>query len=118
MNPEISIKDKNLSEVIEEAKVEQSSVKKEDTPKEQPSSACDIKENNIESGKIFHDNLKRIKKIQENIINSTLITKEKIISANEISLDQIKGFKENSLKYGKYLKLIQSEMFMIQDLMK
>ena len=59
-----------------------------------------------------------IKKIQENILNSTLLTKEKIISANEISVDQLKGFQENSQKYGKYLKAISSELFMIQDLMK
>ena len=71
-----------------------------------------------ESQKIFHDNLNTIKKIQENILSSTLITKEKIISANEISVDQLKMFSENSQKYGKYLKAISGELFMIQDLMK
>jgi hypothetical protein len=68
--------------------------------------------------KDFHENLKSIIKIQENILNSSLLTKEKIISANEISVEQIKNFKENSTKYGKFLKNIQTELFLIQDLLK
>jgi len=59
-----------------------------------------------------------IKKIQGNIINMTSLTKEKLISANEISVDQLKAFSDNSQKYGKYLKAISTELFMIQDLMK
>jgi len=62
--------------------------------------------------------LNTIKKIQENILDSTNLTKEKLISANEISAEQLKSFNENSQKYGKYLKAISTELFMIQDLMK
>jgi hypothetical protein len=67
---------------------------------------------------IFHENLEKIKKIQKNVISSLQLTKEKITSANEISIDQIKEFKENSNKYGKYLKLIHGELVVVQDLMK
>jgi hypothetical protein len=67
---------------------------------------------------LFHENLEKIKKIQNNIISSTQLTKEKIISANEISNEQIKNFKENTIIYGKYLKSIHGELAIIQDLMK
>jgi hypothetical protein len=46
------------------------------------------------------------------------MAKEKIKYANEISIGQLKTFKDESEKYGKYLKQIHSELFMIGDLIK
>jgi hypothetical protein len=66
----------------------------------------------------FYDDLKTVIKTQENILISTLMAKEKIKYANEISLDQLKNFKDNSQKYGKYMKLIHDELNQISDLMK
>ncbi len=66
----------------------------------------------------FYDNLRTVIKTQENILNMTGMAKEKIKYANEISIDQLNTFKENSMKYGKYLKLIHEELLLIGDLMK
>jgi hypothetical protein len=71
----------------------------------------------IESTK-FYEHLNHIVKTQENILTMTLMAKEKIKYANQISLDQIKSFKENSFKYGKYLKLIHEELQMTSDVLK
>jgi hypothetical protein len=81
----------------------------------------DIKENetnNKDDLPKFYDDLKMVIKTQENILISTLMAKEKIKYANEISLDQLKNFKDNSQKYGKYMKLIHDELNQISDLMK
>jgi hypothetical protein len=95
--------------------------KKENLEKEQIEKDKEI-DNNLHTKEktqiIFHENLEKIKKIQKNVISSLQLTKEKITSANEISVDQIKEFKENSTKYGKYLKLIHGELVIVQDLMK
>ena len=45
------------------------------------------------------------------------MAKEKLKYANEISLDQLKNFKESSGKYGRYLKLIHEELQIVGDLM-
>lgn len=66
----------------------------------------------------FYDNLRTITKTQENILNMTGMAKEKIKYANEISVEQLNTFKDNSIQYGKYLKLIHEELLMIGDLMK
>ena len=66
----------------------------------------------------FYDNLRAIIKTQENILNMTGMAKEKIKYANEISVEQLNTFKENSSQYGKYLKLIHEELLLIGDLMK
>ena len=66
----------------------------------------------------FYENLKKVVKAQENILMKTFMAKEKIKYANEISLDQLKNFKENTLKYGKYLKQIHEELALVSDLMK
>jgi hypothetical protein len=72
----------------------------------------------IEEKSKFYDNLRTVIKTQENILTMTCMAKEKIKYANEISVDQLKNFKENSLKYGKYLKMIHEELQMVGDLMK
>jgi hypothetical protein len=66
----------------------------------------------------FNNFLMIIQKTQENIINMTGMAKEKIKNVNEIGINQLKEFKENSIKYGKYLKSIHSELIMISDLIK
>lgn len=66
----------------------------------------------------FYDNLRTVIKTQENILTMTTMAKEKIKYANEISVDHLKSFKDNSMKYGKYLKLIHEELQMISDLTK
>lgn len=84
--------------------------------------------NNIELGSIndkldqetpkFYEDLKLVIRTQENILSSTSMAKEKLKYANEISVDQLKNFKDNSNKYGKYLKLIHDELSQISDLMR
>ncbi len=66
----------------------------------------------------FYDNLRTITKTQENILNMTGMAKEKIKYANEISVEQLNTFKDNSTQYGKYLRLIHEELLLIGDLMK
>ena len=96
-----------------------------DESSDKKSKTCNIQSENLNTdnmksdGEIkFYDNLRTSIKTQENILKMTGMAKEKIKYANEISLDHLKLFKENSLKYGKYLKLIQEELSMISDLMK
>jgi hypothetical protein len=66
----------------------------------------------------FYESLINVKKMQENILYNTTMAKEKIKYANEVSVDHLKTFKEESEKYGKYLKQIHNELYMIQDLIK
>ena len=48
----------------------------------------------------------------------TVMSNEKIKNVNEIGINQLKEFKDNSVKYGKYLKSIHTELMMISDLIK
>ncbi len=73
---------------------------------------------NEEKKASFYESLIDIQKIQMNILKKTAMSKEKIKNVNEIGLTQLNEFKENSQKYGKYLKGIHSELNMITDLLK
>lgn len=66
----------------------------------------------------YYDHLQMVIKNQEHILEKTSLAKEKLKYGNEISLDQLKIFKENSNKYGKYLKMIQGELQSVSDLLK
>jgi hypothetical protein len=73
---------------------------------------------NEEKKTSFYESLVDIQKIQLNLLKKTAMSKEKIKNVNEIGLTQLNEFKENSQKYGKYLKGIHSELNMITDLLK
>jgi hypothetical protein len=66
----------------------------------------------------FYNNLRSVIKMQENILNMTTLTKEKIKCANEMSIDQIRSFKENEIKYARYLKMVHGELQTISELLK
>jgi hypothetical protein len=48
----------------------------------------------------------------------TGVSKQKLSTANDVANTQLKTVKEKFNKYGKFLKLIQTELFTISDLMK
>jgi hypothetical protein len=66
----------------------------------------------------FYEHFTGVKKMQQNILYQTGMAKEKIKYANEVSVSHLKTFKEESEKYGKYLKQIHQELGMVQDLIK
>jgi len=66
----------------------------------------------------FYENLINAINIQENILNLTSLSKEKITTVNSIGIEQLQNFKENYTKYGKYFKLIQTELAGVADLIK
>jgi hypothetical protein len=82
--------------------------------------SCENKESSEhkEDKSKFYDNLRTVIKTQGNILTMTSMAKEKIHMANEISIDQLKNFKDSSQKYGKYLKMIHEELQLVSDLMK
>ena len=48
----------------------------------------------------------------------TSINKQKLITANDIATVQLKTVKEKFNKYGKFIKVKQTKLFSITDLMK
>jgi hypothetical protein len=113
--------EKNQDNIIEPlSKIEISSEKEEvglNLEAYEPSKTIEMSENKEEKLK-FYDNLRTVIKTQGNILTMTSMAKEKIHMANEISIDQLKNFKDNSQKYGKYLKMIHEELQLVSDLMK
>jgi len=113
--------EKNQDNIIEPlSKIEISSEKEEvglNLEAYEPSKTIEMSENKEEKLK-FYDNLRTVIKTQGNILTMTSMAKEKIHMANEISIDQLKNFKDNSQKYGKYLKMIHEELQIVSDLMK
>ena len=75
-------------------------------------------QNEIKSNPKFYEKLLNMMKIQENILNLTGISKAKIINVNIIANEQLKNFRDNYTKNGKYFKLIQTELALIADNMK
>ena len=74
--------------------------------------------NDHKSNTKFYEKLLNMINTQENILNLTGLSKEKIMSVNIIANEQLTNFKENYTKYGKYFKLIQTELALIADNMK
>lgn len=113
--------EKNQDNIIEPlSKIEISSEKEEvglNLEAYEPNKTIEMSENKEEKLK-FYDNLRTVIKTQGNILTMTSMAKEKIHMANEISIDQLKNFKDNSQKYGKYLKMIHEELQLVSDLMK
>jgi hypothetical protein len=66
----------------------------------------------------FYETLIDLQKMQQNILKKTAMSKEKIKNVNEIGVSQLKEFKENSQKYGRYLKGIHTELNLITDMLK
>jgi hypothetical protein len=114
----ININDDKLNSNLESTEITESTPEK-NKPEENHITNSNINSSlNTDSNLKFYENLRSVIKTQENILNMTGMASEKIKYANEISLDQLNKFQENSLEYGKYLKLIHEELQMIGDLMK
>ncbi len=77
----------------------------------------ELKENNkeIKSEQDLYDS---IINTQNQIINSTNILSGKCEQIDELTKTELGNFNLASKKYGMYLKLIQTEFFMIEDLIK
>ena len=55
---------------------------------------------------------------QVEIINTTDVLKQKNENLEELAKQEINQFQNKSKKYGSYLKMIQTEFFAIDDLIK
>ena len=78
----------------------------------------EINNENLGTNKYFYENLMKVISTQENILNITSNSRDKLIVINGVAHEQLKNFKENYTKYGKFFKLIQTELASIADLMK
>lgn len=63
----------------------------------------------------FQSDLQSIMKMQENIIQVTQTAKENFHYSNEVCKEQLKTYKENITKYGKYLSMIKGELELISQ---
>jgi len=75
-------------------------------------------DNNIINEKYFYENLMKVINMQENILNVTSNSRDKLVVINGVAHEQLKNFKESYSKYGKFFKLIHGELATISDLMK
>lgn len=64
------------------------------------------------------DALKSIIEKQNKILSMTEASKEKLSLFEDMAKDQLLFFQHSTKKYGNYLKLIKSELFNIQDLIR
>lgn len=64
------------------------------------------------------NNLVHIIEKQDQILKVTEAMKQKLEALDLVSKERLHNFQQKSLKYGKYLKLIQGEFFHIHDLLK
>lgn len=113
--------EKSNSEEINETSIPEIKFK---TPNHQLQSDID-KANQLEEPDISFlqkltskETLDRVIKTQERVLLETNRSKEIIKCANEVGKEQLETFRKNSLKYGKYLKMIQTELFQVSDLIK
>lgn len=63
----------------------------------------------------FQSDLQSIMKMQESIIQVTQTAKENFHYSNEVCKEQLKTYKENITKYGKYLSMIKGELELISQ---
>lgn len=122
--PEIdeeSKKDTNSCVIHEENNQEETKIEKEGK-NHSSSQEDDLKENKDNrkeaNSKKFYDHLQNVIKTQEEILSSTTTVKEKLKFTNDSSIEQLKQFKDNSMKYGKFLKMINEELHLISDLIR
>lgn len=92
----------------------------ENFPSEIQTDIPTIEEKHEQEGQTLHhkSNLVLIIEKQDEILKVTEAMKQKLEALDEVSKERLQSFHQKSLKYGKYLKLIQGEFFHIHELLK